>query len=467
MKFQLTDFDNILKILDLLACFQFNDKGNDLRSQVKIVAVKDQFSVPDSFRSCIIIPINPKKISESNNIWTCNIDDAKINLWSKIDRPIEWEEIKSNGYAFFYRNSKKNLIMPAWDFIACGSQFLNKSSQENYETDQLGRIISKKASFHKNKFDEQPYLNNINFLLLNAALLIKKKKQKVSSFISPLKLMLSHDIDLIRSNDLLSQLIRIKRLLNSLFNKKFNQSFLHFYSFIKSIFLPYRNYSNSIYGIIDLEKQFGFSSSFYFLVGKKGRLGPRTSAYKTLFVANKIPKQWNVGIHYNYDSFIEKDSLKSQIKVFNKFLNRKIYSGRAHYFIFDFFKDSKIISDNGIKVDESLSWHDTLGFKFGIAGPLIHSNSNIKTIFIPTIFMDQLFWKSENNFIFNSSYQHLKKVGGIVSFLVHNDIFFNPENSFFIGKYHKLLKKLFEDNIKSYLPDDIYKICKSKNLIDF
>ena len=125
------------------------------------------------------------------------------------------------------------------------------------------------------------------------------------------------------------------------------------------------------------------------------------------------------------------------------------------------------MSNNNIKIDESLSWHDSLGFKFGISGPLIHKNKNVKTIFLPTTYMDQIFWKSENNDQFLSSYKHLKKVGGVVSFLIHNDIFFNPENSFYIGKYQKLLKQFYKDNLKSYLPAEIYRICKLTKFTNF
>ena len=277
--------------------------------------------------------------------------------------------------------------------------------------------------------------------------------------------MLSHDVDLLRSNDSLTQLIRIKRFFNSVIRGDFQQSKRHVFAFLRSLFFPYRNYLNSIFGMIDLEKQYGFKSSFYFLVGSTGRYGPRTSCKKTLSIAKQIPDEWNVGIHYNFDSFKKKQSLDKQIQNFNNCLNKKINSGRAHYFIFDFFKDALILSNNNIKIDESLSWHDSLGFKFGISGPLIHKNKNVKTIFLPTTYMDQIL-EIENNIQFLSSYKHLKKLRSRL-LLIHNDIFFNPENSFYIGKYQKLLKQFYKDNLKSILLQKFTGYVNLPNLLIF
>ena len=45
------------------------------------------------------------------------------------------------------------------------------------------------------------HFNDINFLLLKAAFILEKNNNKVSKHIIPLRTVISHDIDLIRSND--------------------------------------------------------------------------------------------------------------------------------------------------------------------------------------------------------------------------------------------------------------------------
>ncbi|MBO8234267.1 hypothetical protein HA151_07025 [Prochlorococcus marinus XMU1419] len=460
MESKIQIFILLIKNLKILSKFQFNDKGFSVFSKIKFININDQNNISSKLKSAILIPLNPIKSKNQETIsWQTNIDNVDLILWDKILKPKKWHSYPSNENPLFYFDTKRNLILPSWDIISSFQLFIN-SDNSNKNKDKLGRIISNKVEYHNLRLDNQPHLNNANFIFLKATLLINNFSEPVEKFISPIKLIISHDIDLLRSNDFLSQSIRSYRLLLAFIKFNFKDIKKYFSGFIRAIFFPYRNYGNSIFGMIDIERQFDYKSSFYFLFGKRGRYGPRSSERETLNFARSIPEGWSIGLHYNFDSFKNDKSLKNQLLVLRRNLKKKVISGRAHYFIFDFHKDAKLLNDCGIKIDESLSWHDSLGFRFGIAGPLIHQSQNIKTLFIPTIFMDQLFWHSDNKDEFNLEYEHLKKVGGIISFLVHNDIFFNKEYPQFIGKYQKLLRKLYEDNLICCLPEDIYNISK-------
>ena len=53
-------------------------------------------------------------------------------------------------------------------------------------------------------------------------------------------------------------------------------------------------------------------------------------------------------------------------------------SGRAHYLAYDALTNPINIEKCGIELDESIGWHDEIGFKAGIVGPSNHGQSNVR-----------------------------------------------------------------------------------------
>ena len=163
-----------------------------------------------------------------------------------------------------------------------------------------------------------------------------------------------------------------------------------------------------------------------------------------------LPAGWEVGIHYNYDTFLDEDRFRKQLNQLQTIISQRIVSGRAHYLRFDTKQSFRFLEKFGILVDESVGFFDRIGYRCGVAGCFNpydpdrnagHSICEIPMHVMDTALKEQCYKESMKKF--DVLLSHIKNVGGALSIVFHPDTFHNPEFSNMIGLYNRILKSAY------------------------
>jgi peptidoglycan/xylan/chitin deacetylase (PgdA/CDA1 family) len=135
---------------------------------------------------------------------------------------------------------------------------------------------------------------------------------------------------------------------------------------------PYWNFDR----IMNMEKQYGFSSSFYFFGGGRHKLDARYSVEdgKISTLLSEIQSRGHeVGLHGSFDSYSKLEMLRSEKENLEKVAG-EIFSIRQHYLRFDTQKTFDIYEKLGIKCDVTLGFAAHEGFRAGICLPFYPYN---------------------------------------------------------------------------------------------
>jgi hypothetical protein len=198
--------------------------------------------------------------------------------------------------------------------------------------------------------------------------------------------------------------------------------------------------------MIDLERCFGYNSTFYLLNGRSGRFGARSGIGIIPELRTTIPDGWGLGMHYNYDTFLSSEPFIAQKRQLEEAVKSPVVAGRAHYLRFNPFESFSFLETHHIRVDESSGYPDRIGYRNGIAGCFQPFNVETKTIHriweIPMTIMDAVIVNQYGGDAVARCGQmihHLSRVGGAMSIVFHPGQFFNPEHQRLLGVYHKIL----------------------------
>lgn len=354
-------------------------------------------------------------------------------------------------------------ITPAWDFAGTLFKLLTLfEEQEILERDKHGRFLGKFSPRAKYDLLSRPIFNDAIASLMQLSLRCKEnsgvKVTSSSGIIKAPRIFLSHDIDIIYGNEFWTQMSRFGRI----FTRPL--SLIKIIQQLKFIvinqFYPKRYYWNELIQMMALEKHYGFDSMVYFLNGTRGRYAARANSADVHKLNKALEHHSMVGIHYNYDTYLDPASLKKQKQELEGITSRNIKFGRSHYLMFNQAQSWSDFCFAGIEVDESLGYSDRVGFRSGVAGVIRPFNPLTQEIYqissIPLAMMESTFlsqYKSQSFDFLEELFIHIKEVGGAVSILWHPGQFNNPEYPEAIGAYEMIIKLAYKHGFVSGYQD--------------
>ena len=257
--------------------------------------------------------------------------------------------------------------------------------------------------------------------------------------------VLSHDCDILLGNDKWTQLVRGLRVFQPLMKARLPRVG-NLWWMARNAVSPRRFYFDNVTGMIDLERNFDFNSTFYLLNGSAGRYGARSGTRILPEIVRAAGKRWDVGIHYNYDTFLDHDRFGRQLNELARVIDRKITVGRAHYLRFAPEKSLPFLESFGIRCDESAGYADRIGYRCGIGVCFqaydIASERPLDICEVPIVVMDatlQSQYPDKPWEAFGRLLEHLSRVGGALSLIFHPGQFHNPEFPSMVGLYHRIL----------------------------
>jgi len=214
--------------------------------------------------------------------------------------------------------------------------------------------------------------------------------------------------------------------------------------------------------MLNLERQYGFSSSFCFMSGGDSKFDGRYSITKPKVnsLIQKIQsKGCEVGLHGSYKSYNDSEKLASEKKVLDKVVANKSYGCRQHYLRFKVPETWRIQERAGLLYDATLTFADHAGFRCGICLPFkpfdILENRELDMWELPLTVME--------GSLQNPNYQNLppeeaygeiiklieviKRYRGVFVLLWHNSSF-DPLSRWAGWKevYEKVMKYISEQN---------------------
>jgi len=413
-------------------------------------------------RPVIIIPILNDSILVDENPWEVEFRKTKLVLWGRIPPPSDEWVLEDKKDPLWYKKNK-NIYLCSWNLVSILFNLITLEEEINLQTkDNHDRFPEISLKRYKKKLLDVPIFNNSIAALVDKCLQLQEPETYKDQLIAkPLKICISHDIDAVDGNDFWSQSARIFRFLNPIIKAKipkFNQLWFILINYLR----PKKFYSDSVEGMITIERLFGYRSICYLLNGKRGRFEARSKFSSVSNFAKKIPTGWLLGMHYNYNTH-----LKEEPFIFQKIALENIKEGisnfgRAHYLRLDP-KLSLIFWDKmGIKVDESIGYSNEIGYRAGIGGVFKSFNKDLQNeidiICLPLIVMDQnLNFDNEDHLLkyIEDLVSHLSIVGGIFTLLFHPEQFDNPEFPKLRKTYIKILGIFYRYDAKSILPNEI------------
>ena len=400
----------------------------------KIIAIP--YDIPISS-----VPVEPYKVDFSG---------TKLTIWNRIEKPqgSGWSAIPNEFAPLWYRH-KEGTLIPAWNLFGNLLKLLTFGEEaESIQRDSHGRFVAAYSPRKACGLLEVPAFNEATAVLAAGCLGLQEKGEPFLNLKDAVKapvISLSHDCDVLYGNDFWTQAVRAFRVIEPLRRLRFPK-LSNIRWIAKNAVIPRRFYFDNVTGMIDLERSFGFTSTFYLLNGTAGRFGARNGFKPIPELCKVIPPHWGKGIHYNYDTFLNSDLFASQYAELQSVINTRIISGRAHYLRFDPDKSFSFLSQFGIRVDESSGFSDFIGYRNGIAGCFqVFDRSASKTIEmweVPMTIMDATIVRQYGDDalkVYSAMMHHLSRIGGAMTVLFHPGAFYNPEFPEMIGIYHNIL----------------------------
>ena len=283
--------------------------------------------------------------------------------------------------------------------------------------------------------------------------LFEQLKLKSNIVKSTSRIFLSHDIDSIHGS-----------LLQDGFYTARN---FHFRQFAKVVFTNLL--SDPLWFNIDrimkIESDYEFKSTFFWLVNK-GKVDALMSNSDYNISEKKISntiknvekKGWENGLHKSAST----DSFDGELKK----MPAKVIANRYHYLKFNPHLDFKLIEKAGIKLDSSLGYVETFGFRNNFASPIRPFNFDERRSFefieVPLNVMDTTFFNylkvSAIEFATTSiDFFEKNKEGNILSLLIHNNFVSDYKYSRYLEGFKKILAYFYESKFTSINQSEILK----------
>jgi peptidoglycan/xylan/chitin deacetylase (PgdA/CDA1 family) len=216
---------------------------------------------------------------------------------------------------------------------------------------------------------------------------------------------------------------------------------------------PYLNFRK----IVEIEKKYNASSSFYFLADRYDIFGVKYDLNDLKDELYYLADQGcDIGLHtsyYSYDSF---DSIKDEKNKMEKILGSKVTGVRNHVLRFSIPESWDLLSKAGFRYDSTFGYHDMIGFRNGMCHPFkpynLNENRVIDILEIPLNIQDMTFLMYLK-FDVKTCWEYIKdlidkveKLGGVLTLLWHNWTFCLPASygGIFGKEWTNLYKKILQ-----------------------
>ncbi len=430
-------------------CFFTPDACRALESEAILLASYRQ--ALDIRRPVIVIPDDIPSPVIPDKPWKVPFNGTTLTLWNPIPLPDGdgWTVWPDPNHPVWYRH-QNGTIIPAWNLHGNLIDLLTlREERQSSQRDRHGRFMATFSPRLKDDLLNVPAFNEAVALLVGAAIGLRQGNSPLMHLdesIKPPMVILSHDCDLLRGNDIWTQSIRAYRAFQPL-TKGRGPKLKNLGWMARAALNPEGYYIDNIPRLMAMEKEFGFSSTFYLLNGGGGRFGARSGSAVLRRLIPTIREPWEIGIHYNYDTFLNDARFVAQKTELETIIGHAVISGRAHYLRFDPEKSFPFLAEHGLRVDETVGYSDRIGYRCGIAGcfrTFDPSSGLLSDLYeIPLTIMEAALtaqYPDDPLGAYDSTLAHLAKVGGALGLLYHPDLLDNPEFPEMMGYYRSLLE---------------------------
>ena len=319
---------------------------------------------------------------------------------------------------------KKDKII--WDI------FTKKEEYNLKITDKYGRASYKSSNFK----------NIINPIV--SKYLTKKGLNTEYEDGKKFAIFLSHDIDDINMN--------IKQLMRSSIPYPSNKQKLSFLKFLSSYIKKQKSYIN-FKEIIELEKKYNATSTFYFLASERDVFGIK---YNLENIQNEISyiieQDCEIGLHTSFEAYNNLGLIKQEKQKLESLSETKIMGARNHLFNFKIPETWTLLSKAGFEYDSTYGYHDMVGFRNGLCHPFkpfdLGKNHSIDIIEIPPCIVDITLFSymkldaAKSWDLIKKLIDDVEKLGGVITILWHNWTYSYPIS--YAGLFGKEWTKLYE-----------------------
>jgi hypothetical protein len=428
----------------------FNTEALSLVESTKIIftTLNKAFTIRGP---AIAIPTDIQFHIQPQSPYLIPFNGTHLHLWNPINPPTDsdWHGIPENSEHPLWYIHASGTHIPAWNLF--GNLFGLLTFQEETQLptrDRHRRFIASFSPRIKANLLEVPVFNDAVAALVGACIGLAQNGHAslhLGEILKPPVMVPSHDCDILHGNDWWTQGIRGFRIIAPLLSGKMPRV-SNLWWITRNAIRPKDFYFNNIPGMITLERMFGYTSTFYLLNGSGGRFGARSGSALLPELISTVPNNWAIGMHYNYDTFLDSEKFSGQRQELSSILGYEPVTGRAHYLRFDPEQSFLFLSKQGITIDESVGYSDRIGYRCGIGGcfqaydPTAEKALNIWEI--PMVIMDDTMlsqYGPETIVVLKRLLQHLSKVGGALSVIFHPGAFYNPEFPEMHRLYHKML----------------------------
>lgn len=403
-------------------------------------------------------PLNPQ------GKYSVEFGNTRLTLWNPISDSIPEQLVPwPNSRNPLWLLNKHGAVIPAWNLFGNLSDLLTLREERcGAAPDRHGRFEPSNSPRYQEGLLEVPAFNESIAALVACAAGLRRTQApatELQGLVAPPTVVLSHDCDILRGNDVFTQAGRLYNSVATL-RKGRPPKLTRLWSALENGFSPKRYFYQNLIGMLDLERQFGFRSISYMLTGTRGRFGNRSGSALVREFVKDCPDGWEIGIHYNYDTFLEEGAFQSQKAELEKYLERTVTVGRAHYLRFDGLRSPAFLAHHGIRFDGSFGYSGYRGYRLGMAGlfsPLDEQGRPIENLkCLPLHFMDVNMRDNvplrEAEFV--QQFDHIASIGGVVSVVFHPGNFFNPEFPEFYGLYARMLAHAANRGARSKTPSE-------------
>lgn len=201
--------------------------------------------------------------------------------------------------------------------------------------------------------------------------------------------------------------------------------------------------------ILDIEKDHGVKSTFFFLATKEDALRSRYSIEDTAEILREIEADgFEVGLHGGFYAYRDLGEITEQKARLERYTHQRVRGYRNHYLNFSVPMTWRYLKKAGFLYDSTFGYNLYNGFRNGMSHPYKPYDrirgEFIDLIEIPPIIMDSAFRRGPPSTSWEELLRIVKmveKTHGVLTVNFHNEAFHAPYKAGFLSLYTRLLEE--------------------------